>query len=407
MQTQENWEDFDAMRSDVSTDTLDPQLATDPAADDLDGSPGDGVETEAATDEGTAAQQGHMADALAEPITLADSETVDYPPLEVGAQPPANRAYRRRIALQDIDLSVHRSRLQEGVVLHYYELQGEGVKFPPIEVVWDPRTKKYYLVDGLHRYEATKLAGDETIVCIVTLGDARTALFAFAASNTLHGLSRTNEQKRQAVSIILDDAEWSANSDTSIAKHCGVSTTFVGDMRKEREMGGEAAGAAATTRLTKNGRVMNVANIGKRKSKKLDVADVGADSQTASAEQRPDTAQVEVTESAVAEAPVVEVDLPPAAAEEQRNHRRDPDGHEVVVDDDAPFKTDAGMGLPDAIAEPSAMTEAPASEVSARRPFPFVKDLKAAVAQCCASGLSRKRVHELVDQAVTDWESQA
>jgi len=43
-----------------------------------------------------------------------------------------------------------------------------------------------------------------------------------------HGLRRTN-----AVTRLLEDAEWSANSDRWIAEKCGVDHVFVGKVRRQ------------------------------------------------------------------------------------------------------------------------------------------------------------------------------
>ena len=49
--------------------------------------------------------------------------------------------------------------------------------------------------------------------------------------NASHGLRRTNDDKRRAVKMMLDDPEWSAWSSREIGKQCCVSHTFVEGVR--------------------------------------------------------------------------------------------------------------------------------------------------------------------------------
>jgi hypothetical protein len=52
--------------------------------------------------------------------------------------------------------------------------------------------------------------------------------------------SGTNEDKRKAVAKLLGDPEWKDWSNAEIARHCGVSTSFVASVRnKETEVPNE------------------------------------------------------------------------------------------------------------------------------------------------------------------------
>jgi hypothetical protein len=53
----------------------------------------------------------------------------------------------------------------------------------------------YYLVDGVHRYEATKSAGAGEIDANVADGSSRDALLASVGANSRHGPRRSNEDK--------------------------------------------------------------------------------------------------------------------------------------------------------------------------------------------------------------------
>ncbi|HEV3448349.1 MAG TPA: hypothetical protein VG099_27180 [Gemmataceae bacterium] len=48
----------------------------------------------------------------------------------------------------------------------------------------------------------------------------------------MHGLPRTNADKRKAVLLLLADVEWSQWSDGQIARRCQVSQVFVSKLRK-------------------------------------------------------------------------------------------------------------------------------------------------------------------------------
>lgn len=56
---------------------------------------------------------------------------------------------------------------------------------------------------------------------------------ACALGNDAHGLPRNNADKRKAVGMLLDDAEWRDNSDRWIAETCKVSHTLVQNMRPQ------------------------------------------------------------------------------------------------------------------------------------------------------------------------------
>jgi ParB-like chromosome segregation protein Spo0J len=64
---------------------------------------------------------------------------------------------------------------------------------PAVSVVFDK--VYYYLVDGVHRYEATKSAGAGEIDANVADGSSRDALLASVGANSRHGPRRSNEDK--------------------------------------------------------------------------------------------------------------------------------------------------------------------------------------------------------------------
>lgn len=137
------------------------------------------------------------------------------------------------IELKDIRLdggTQPRVDVNQDVVNDYADLLLEGVQMPKMEVFFDGIS--YWLVDGFHRYFAHKKAAITRAECLVHNGTLRDAVLYSLGANEKHGLRRSNEDKRKAVMIMLDDLEWSDWSDHVIAKHCKVSHMTVSRVRK-------------------------------------------------------------------------------------------------------------------------------------------------------------------------------
>jgi hypothetical protein len=90
----------------------------------------------------------------------------------------------------------------------------------------------FWLADGFHRYHAHRQAGAMEMVADIRTGTQRDAILFSVGANASHGLRRTNEDKRKAVTILLSDPEWGAWSDREIARQCGVGAPLVADVRK-------------------------------------------------------------------------------------------------------------------------------------------------------------------------------
>lgn len=107
-------------------------------------------------------------------------------------------------------------------------------KVPPVSAIFDG--EKYYLTDGHRRCAAKLRTGKKQIQCIVKHGTKRDALLEVCRANMEHdraGLRRTNQDKRRAVTRLLNDEEWTKWSDSKIADYVGVSVSFIGTVRKE------------------------------------------------------------------------------------------------------------------------------------------------------------------------------
>ena len=123
-----------------------------------------------------------------------------------------------------------REELDQEVVAEYAELMRDGVKFPPVKVFFDG--SNYWLVDGFHRYFATKSNGLVSIECEVKEGTQRDAqLQSMTANSKQHGKPATAKDKRRSVLRMLKDSEWGGWSNQKIAEWIGVSKMTVGRLK--------------------------------------------------------------------------------------------------------------------------------------------------------------------------------
>jgi hypothetical protein len=123
-----------------------------------------------------------------------------------------------------------REELDQEMVAEYAELMRDGVAFPPVIVFFDG--SNYWLVDGFHRYFATKSNGLVSIECEVKEGTQRDAqLQSMTANSKQHGKPATAKDKRRSVLRMLKDAEWGGWSNQKIAEWIGVSKMTVGRIK--------------------------------------------------------------------------------------------------------------------------------------------------------------------------------
>ena len=122
-----------------------------------------------------------------------------------------------------------RVEINEDTVAEYANDIEAGDQFPPVIVFFD--STHFYLADGYHRYYGHKRSGRVSIQCEVINGTIRDAIYYSTAVNAKHGMRRSYADRRKAVMILLEDFEWSLKSNTEIAKHVGVSVSFVSNLR--------------------------------------------------------------------------------------------------------------------------------------------------------------------------------
>jgi len=124
-----------------------------------------------------------------------------------------------------------RATMDVDVVGEYGEDMKRGDRFPPVVVFFDGA--KHWLADGFHRYYGAVAAERDKLECDIRQGGLREAILFSCGANGAHGARRTNDDKRRAVSRLLQDDEWGKWSDEEIARRAAVSDTFVGKIRKE------------------------------------------------------------------------------------------------------------------------------------------------------------------------------
>jgi hypothetical protein len=142
----------------------------------------------------------------------------------------------KTLFIKDLTLDARfqaRTRMDLQVIKDYEAIISEGRDMPPIKVV---RIKdQLYVVDGFHRVHAYRNQGRDRIEADVIDGNDRLALELAVSANHAHGLRRSNQDKTKAVEMVLNDLELMVESDRFIAKLCGVSPPFVGDIRTRLE----------------------------------------------------------------------------------------------------------------------------------------------------------------------------
>ena len=135
-----------------------------------------------------------------------------------------------------------RGRLDDDVVERYAEAMVAGLwdfnkSSAPITAFFSSeRSKTYWLADGFHRVAAAKHAGLEWVEVDIRQGNQRDAILYSVGANAMHGLPRSNDDKRRAVSRLLEDPEWSQWSDREIARRCSVTHPFVSKLRESLEI---------------------------------------------------------------------------------------------------------------------------------------------------------------------------
>lgn len=140
-----------------------------------------------------------------------------------------------------MDATQVRKATSEEPIARYIERYKNKESMDPIDVCFDGTT--YWLADGFHRVAAVTRMGGKSMRATVHDGGRVEAWRMGCEKNNRHGLPRSNEDKRYAVGVCLEDPEWREWSDRAIAEHCAVSDRMVNKMRAERAEASTANGS--------------------------------------------------------------------------------------------------------------------------------------------------------------------
>jgi hypothetical protein len=115
----------------------------------------------------------------------------------------------------------------------------EGKPWAPVRIYEDSEAAKgaprYWVADGFHRVSAAQALNLTHIQCEVLPGSPRDAIRESLSANARHGLRRTREDKRRAVSRALKDEDWRCWTDQRVADLCAVSRALVSSIRTDLE----------------------------------------------------------------------------------------------------------------------------------------------------------------------------
>ncbi|PTX91254.1 ParB/Srx family N-terminal domain-containing protein [Opitutus sp. ER46] len=136
-----------------------------------------------------------------------------------------------------------RVRTNDDAIESYADEMSQGTVFPPITVYFDGAT--HWLADGFHRYLAAKRIGRDTILAEVNAGGRTDALRHALGANATNGVYRTNDDKRNAVEIALE--EWPDLANPVLAEICRVSPELVRRRRTELTQSGRLQRAERVT----------------------------------------------------------------------------------------------------------------------------------------------------------------
>ncbi|MHC4720364.1 MAG: ParB/RepB/Spo0J family partition protein [Planctomycetota bacterium] len=143
------------------------------------------------------------------------------------------------LAVLDLDPDCQQRPIDADLVEEYIGLKKDGVKFPPIQVVRDGG--KFYVWDGFHRVACSKKLKEKSIQAHVIEGSRDDAIWKSYAANRTHGKRRARGVAKKIIIKIVTDRKWAEKSQVAIARHVGVSRTYVDKVIKELRQKEKAA----------------------------------------------------------------------------------------------------------------------------------------------------------------------
>ncbi len=167
-----------------------------------------------------------------------------------------------RIAVIRLDKDAQpRAEIDSAIVADYREAMVGGAKFPGVVVFFDGQD--HWLADGFHRVYAAKSLDKQTIEATIRNGSRRDAILFSVSANAVHGLRRTNADKRKAVLTLLTDPAWVKWSDRKIAQQAKITHPFVSNLRRELSGNGYQIDSGRTVERAGTVYQMDTSQIGK------------------------------------------------------------------------------------------------------------------------------------------------
>ena len=211
------------------------------------------------------ADHGSEANGDARPMEPSVSSANVTPPGEPGTQPPPRSVVPptdvvevKELRIADLDRSIHaRAKLDLDHVDQFAKLLTDNHDLPPVDVIWELITQRYYLAGGYHRTAAHEKLGREKVLARVQVGTRRGAILFGIGQD--QNKSRSNADKRKSVELLLGDPEWRMWSNVVIGRRCGVDDKTVASVREQLGYG------ADRTRRTSKGQEMNTVGIVRKK----------------------------------------------------------------------------------------------------------------------------------------------
>jgi hypothetical protein len=157
-----------------------------------------------------------------------------------------------------------RTHLNDAVVGDYAERLRAGVQLPDVIVYYDGET--HWLAEGFHRCAAHETIGSQAVPVEVRSGTRRDAVLFACGANATHGLPRSNEDKKLAVTTLLSDPEWGARSDRWIADTAHVDPGTVGKYRAQMNPADRPSTGGEPTRQGRDGKTRKAPEPRKPKS---------------------------------------------------------------------------------------------------------------------------------------------
>lgn len=122
-----------------------------------------------------------------------------------------------------------REELNQEAVADYAEKMRDGEVFPPVSVFFDG--SEYWLVDGFHRYFATKSNGKTSIDAEVENGTLKEAIRASWKANGKRGLNLNSADTKKIMLAMFADEVTKTWSNRQIAEYVGVSHSTVNRLK--------------------------------------------------------------------------------------------------------------------------------------------------------------------------------